>query len=124
MTKEIFEVLNTMEAAALLRVHDVTLRRLAASGHIPARKVGRDWRFSREVLLKWLEGDVQTQKQELAISRPKAKQMKSLNSMRMPLQSFGFDKLPDCLKSKRPTAAQRREKRQKELEAYLKAQKL
>lgn len=124
MTKEIFDVLDAMEASALLRIHDVTLRRLAASGEIPARKVGRIWRFSREALLKWLEGDEQPEKQKLAIGRrPKTKQMKPLSVARMPLQDHDFDKLNECLKSQRPTAAQRREKWRKEMEAYLKAQK-
>ncbi|MDQ6620978.1 MAG: helix-turn-helix domain-containing protein [Pseudomonadota bacterium] len=37
--------LTLTEAAALLRLHPVTVRALAASGRIPACKIGRVWRF-------------------------------------------------------------------------------
>ncbi len=50
------EVLFIDEAAALLGVHPVTLRRLASEGRVPARKVGREWRFNRAGLMAWLAG--------------------------------------------------------------------
>jgi excisionase family DNA binding protein len=49
------EVLNTKETAAFLGVHVETVRRLARSGALPSFKVGKDWRFRREVLLQWIE---------------------------------------------------------------------
>lgn len=51
------DVLNTKEAAELLRVTPRTVKQLAGSGKIPARKVGQGWRFSRAALLKHLEGE-------------------------------------------------------------------
>lgn len=51
------EVLDLPAAAALLNIHPVTLRKLAASGDVPARKVGREWRFSRPGLHAWLAAD-------------------------------------------------------------------
>lgn len=50
----LLDVLDIPAAAALLNIHPVTLRKLAASGDVPARKVGREWRFSRPGLHAWL----------------------------------------------------------------------
>ena len=51
------EVLSADEAAELLGVHVGTVREMARKGEIPARKVGRDWRFVRSALIRWLQGD-------------------------------------------------------------------
>ena len=50
------EVLDVQEAADLLGVSVWTMRDAANKGEVPARKVGRAWRFSRQALLEWLEG--------------------------------------------------------------------
>jgi len=43
------------EVLALLRLSKNTLSRLASSGQIPgARKIGRAWRFRRDLLVEWL----------------------------------------------------------------------
>jgi excisionase family DNA binding protein len=49
------EVLNTQATAVFLGVHIETVRRLARSGEIPSFKVGKDWRFRKEALLRWSE---------------------------------------------------------------------
>lgn len=48
------EVLTTDQLAALLQVDRDTVRRLAARGELPGRKVGGHWRFSRQAVLEWL----------------------------------------------------------------------
>jgi len=48
------EVLTTEQLAALLQVDEDTVRKLAAAGEIPGRKVGAHWRFSRRAILDWL----------------------------------------------------------------------
>jgi excisionase family DNA binding protein len=48
------EVLTTEQLAELLQVDEDTVRRLAAAGEIPGRKVGAHWRFSRRAVLSWL----------------------------------------------------------------------
>ena len=48
------EVLTLDEAATLLKVSDTTVYQLTRSGELPARKVGREWRFLRSRLLAWL----------------------------------------------------------------------
>jgi excisionase family DNA binding protein len=46
---------NIREAAAFLGAHEQTVRKLARSRVLPAFKVGRDWRFRREALVRWSE---------------------------------------------------------------------
>lgn len=48
------EVLTLEEAAQFLRVSEATVYQLARSGELPARKVGREWRFVRSRLRAWL----------------------------------------------------------------------
>jgi len=54
------ELMNVFDAAAFLGVHVQTLRKLARKRKIPAFKVGRDWRFRKEALLRWSEEQPQT----------------------------------------------------------------
>lgn len=49
------EVLNVFDAAALLGVHIQTLRKLARKKEIPSFKVGRDWKFRKEALVRWAD---------------------------------------------------------------------
>ena len=52
------QVFTAEEAAEYLQIHKNTLYRLIKSGKIPARKVGRQWRFHQQALDQWLlEGD-------------------------------------------------------------------
>lgn len=51
------DVMNAIETAALLDFNPVTIRQKALSGEIPARKIGKEWRFSRGRLLRWIGGE-------------------------------------------------------------------
>jgi acetyl-CoA synthetase len=54
-------VLTLDEAAGFLKVSKSTLYKLLESGRLPARKLGRRWRFSRSDLQSWLnQSDRQT----------------------------------------------------------------
>ncbi len=48
------DILNLEQAIEFLRVSEKTLIKLLREEHIPARKIGREWRFSREALIHWL----------------------------------------------------------------------
>jgi excisionase family DNA binding protein len=48
------EVMTLAEAAELLRAKEAAVEALAAAGELPGRKLGEDWRFSREAVLAWL----------------------------------------------------------------------
>lgn len=52
------DILNLEQAMALFGVSERTMIKLLREERIPARKIGREWRFSKAALLKWLgEGD-------------------------------------------------------------------
>ena len=46
-------LLDSTEAAQLLRIHPKTLQRMARKGEIPALQIGKLWRFSASALLLW-----------------------------------------------------------------------
>ncbi len=48
------EVLNTEEVAEFLGLKPFTIREYAKRGTIPAKKVGKEWRFVKADLLAWL----------------------------------------------------------------------
>jgi len=52
------DVLTLNEVAEYLRIPRSTVYKLAQEGRIPGQKVGRQWRFHRAVLDRWL-GDEQ-----------------------------------------------------------------
>ena len=47
-------VLTLEEAARLLRVSQADLADMARRGQVPARRIGTQWRFSRQALVDWL----------------------------------------------------------------------
>lgn len=49
------DIMNVADAAELLGVHVQTLRRLARQKELPAFKLGRDWRFRTEALVRWAD---------------------------------------------------------------------
>jgi len=52
------EVLNLEQAMALFGVSERTMIKLLREERIPARKIGREWRFNKSALLDWLgKGD-------------------------------------------------------------------
>jgi excisionase family DNA binding protein len=55
-TNATFEpLLDSDEAAALLRIHPKTLQRLARTGEIAGIQIGRLWRFRVSALNRWLQ---------------------------------------------------------------------
>lgn len=53
------EILDLNEAAALYKVSSRTLGELAKAGAVPCRRVGKQYRFSRAVLLEWIQNNEQ-----------------------------------------------------------------
>jgi excisionase family DNA binding protein len=49
-------ILNVEQATEFLGISEKTLIKLLREEHIPARKIGREWRFSRAALTEWLSG--------------------------------------------------------------------
>ncbi len=48
------EILDIGEAAALLGVSIKTFNKVLHTQDLPARKVGREWKFSRRALIEWV----------------------------------------------------------------------
>ena len=53
--RELSEAYTAEEVAQYLKLHPYTVRRLARENKIPAFRVGGQWRFRRERLVKWLD---------------------------------------------------------------------
>jgi excisionase family DNA binding protein len=49
------QILTIAQVAEYLGLHELTVRRLAREGAIPALKLGRQWRVKRDLLDKWIE---------------------------------------------------------------------
>jgi excisionase family DNA binding protein len=48
------EIMTTKELAKYLRLHQITICKLSKEGRIPSIKIGRVWRFDREVIDRWI----------------------------------------------------------------------
>jgi excisionase family DNA binding protein len=51
------EILTPAKLAGLLQIEEETVVELAEQGELPGRKVGEEWRFSREAILAWLAAE-------------------------------------------------------------------
>jgi len=49
------QLLDSDEAAALLKIHPKTLQKMARNGEITGVQVGRLWRFRASAINEWLE---------------------------------------------------------------------
>ena len=61
------DVLTLEEAAQYLKIAKPTLYRLLEDGKIPAFKVGNQWRFTRELIDKWLWDQLPKKKNILVV---------------------------------------------------------
>lgn len=48
------EIMTTKEVADYLRLHEITICKYAAEGTIPAIRIGKVWRFDKEIIDKWI----------------------------------------------------------------------
>jgi len=54
MADQTSPIMTVDQAAKHLGLEPLTLRRLAMNGGIPAFRIGRQWRFMRELIDEWL----------------------------------------------------------------------
>ena len=77
------EILNIDEAAALLGVSVKTFNKVLHSENIPARKIGREWKFSRTALINWVGSGCSTDfYREAGSSEPKGDRSRSQSARR------------------------------------------
>jgi excisionase family DNA binding protein len=53
---EMLDVLTLEQVARFMQLDEDAVRGLAETGELPGRKIGEEWRFSRQAILSWLEG--------------------------------------------------------------------
>ena len=60
------DILTVKELSDLLRLHPTTVYKLVRQGKIPSFRVGNEWRFRKDALMRWLceksEGVVKVRK--------------------------------------------------------------
>jgi excisionase family DNA binding protein len=61
--------MTTSEVAEYLRSAEATIYNLAQTGEIPAVKVGRTWRFKKDLIDKWLRDKSMQRLTDLADSQ-------------------------------------------------------
>ena len=50
-------IMTTRDVAKYLKLHPITICKFAGEGKIPAIRVGRVWRFDKEVIDRWIAGE-------------------------------------------------------------------
>ncbi|MBN1102100.1 MAG: helix-turn-helix domain-containing protein [Deltaproteobacteria bacterium] len=48
------QIMTTREMAKYLKMHQITICKLAKAGKIPSFRVGRVWRFDKEAIDEWI----------------------------------------------------------------------
>jgi len=50
------QIMTTKEMAKYLKLHAITICKLSKEGKIPSIRIGRVWRFDKEVIDAWIAG--------------------------------------------------------------------
>ncbi len=64
MTEKQDNVLTIEELAVYLKISKSTLYKLAQKGEVPGQKVGKHWRFRRDIIDQWLADSQQATKRK------------------------------------------------------------
>ena len=48
------QIITTKEIAKYLRLHEITIAKLAKQGKIPSIRIGGVWRFDKELVDEWI----------------------------------------------------------------------
>jgi len=48
------QIMTTKEMANYLKLHQITICKLSKEGKIPSIRIGRVWRFDKEVIDAWI----------------------------------------------------------------------
>jgi len=54
------QVLTLAEVSEYLRIPASTIYKLSREGSLPAQKIGRNWRYHKDVIDDWLKGKMLT----------------------------------------------------------------
>jgi excisionase family DNA binding protein len=50
------QIMTTKEIAKYLKLHQITICKLSKEGRIPSIRIGRVWRFDKDVIDAWIAG--------------------------------------------------------------------
>ena len=56
------DIMTAKELSRYLKFHEVTICKFASSGQIPARRMGRFWRFDKDKIDEWIRASQNDQK--------------------------------------------------------------
>jgi excisionase family DNA binding protein len=48
------QIITTKEIAKYLKLHEITIAKLAKKGKIPSIRIGGVWRFDKELIDEWI----------------------------------------------------------------------
>ena len=48
------KIMTTKEVSSYLKLHAITICKLSKEGKIPAIRIGRVWRFDKDVIDQWI----------------------------------------------------------------------
>ena len=48
------KIMTTKEVSGYLKLHSITICKLSKEGKIPAIRIGRVWRFDKDVIDQWI----------------------------------------------------------------------
>ena len=80
------QIMTTKEMAAYLKLHEITICKYAATGAIPAIRIGRVWRFDKDVIDDWI---AEGQKKPGAVKDTKIKKKKKSTGKNKPRKHRG-----------------------------------
>ena len=75
------KIMTTNEVSEYLKLHEITICKYAAQGKIPAIRIGRVWRFDKDVIDDWIRTG---QKETKADGRSKRKSSKEKSGKKKP----------------------------------------
>ncbi len=67
------EIMNIEEVARYLKMKPQTIYTWAQNGKIPAAKIGKEWRFRKDIIDSWFNQHIQDQFQPLIMEWEKKK---------------------------------------------------
>ena len=78
------EVMTIIDLAAYLKLSKSTLYKLCQEGKVPGQKIGKHWRFHREVIELWLGHRPQSKGLERRVVKRTLKKFESKRGRRRP----------------------------------------
>jgi excisionase family DNA binding protein len=61
-TLDLFEIMTVREVASYLHLSQATVYQMARTGQIPVARIGRNWRFTKDSIIKWISNSTEKQK--------------------------------------------------------------